>query len=184
MKGKVIATATLAFSMATTVSAHGPTRQKITEETTVNAPIEQVWKKVGDFCSIAKWHPRIENCEQEGNRRTLTLNGGYKIVDELRKFQPKKFMYKYKTKHIDPVEQLEWQAEAVEVPVIPVANFSAVFQLKKVSDDTTKVVWKGAFYRAYLKNDPPEKMGEDAARNSVRAFFRDGLEGLKAFVEE
>lgn len=182
MKGKSLAAAVLTLSVAT-VSAHGPTRQKVTEKITVQAPVEEVWRKVEDFCSIATWHPRVERCEREGNRRTLVLKGGYKVVDELRKFQPKKFMYKYKTKHIDPVERIEWQSETVEVPVIPVANFSSVFQLKRISDHTTEVTWKGAFYRAYLKNDPPAKMSEDVARNSVREFFQEGLQGLKVYVE-
>ncbi len=178
-----LAVLTFAVAVATTALAHGPTRQKVVEEITINAPIEEVWKEAGDFCSIAQWHPGVERCEREGKRRLLVLKGGYKIVDELKKFQPERFMYKYKTKRMDAVSTLKWHGEEVQVPVIPVANFSAVFQLKEVSDGATKAVWKGAFYRAYLKNDPPESMAEEAARTAVRKFFQEGLEGLKALVE-
>ena len=39
---------------------------------------DALWKKVGDFCGIASWHPAIEKCvlSADGKERTLSLKGG------------------------------------------------------------------------------------------------------------
>ena len=41
------------------VLAHGPSRQKVTQEIEVNASAESIGKIVGEFCSIQDWHPGI-----------------------------------------------------------------------------------------------------------------------------
>ena len=39
---------------------------------------DALWKKIGDFCGIAAWHPAIEKCvlSPDGKQRTLTIKGG------------------------------------------------------------------------------------------------------------
>ncbi len=46
---------------------------------------EALWKKIGDFCGIASWHPAIEKCvlSADGKQRTLSLKGGGTIVEAL-----------------------------------------------------------------------------------------------------
>ena len=36
---------------------------------------EALWKKIGDFCGIASWHPAIEKCvlSADGKERTLSV---------------------------------------------------------------------------------------------------------------
>ena len=48
-----------------------------------SASVEASWKKVGDFCGIASWHPAIEKCElsEGGKIRTLSLKGGGTVVE-------------------------------------------------------------------------------------------------------
>ena len=38
---------------------------------------DALWKKVGDFCGIAAWHPAIEKCvlSADGKQRTLSIKG-------------------------------------------------------------------------------------------------------------
>ena len=36
-------------------------------ETTVNAPIDQVWAKVGGWCAIKDWLPRLAPCAMAGD---------------------------------------------------------------------------------------------------------------------
>jgi Polyketide cyclase / dehydrase and lipid transport len=52
---------------------------------TSTATPEAVWKKIGDFCGIATWHPAVEKCvlSDDGKMRTLSLKGGGTIVETL-----------------------------------------------------------------------------------------------------
>ena len=44
---------------------------------------DDLWKKVGDFCDVANWHPAIEKCalSADGKERTLSLKGGGTVVE-------------------------------------------------------------------------------------------------------
>lgn len=46
---------------------------------------EALWKKIGDFCGIADWHPAVEKCvlSADGKQRTLSLKGGGTLVEAL-----------------------------------------------------------------------------------------------------
>ena len=60
--------------------AHGPTRQKVTETVTINAPADKVWAVMGNFQDMS-WHPAIASTKGEGGndkdaKRTLTLKAG------------------------------------------------------------------------------------------------------------
>lgn len=58
---------------------------------------DALWKKVGDFCGIATWHPAIEKCELSADRkqRTLSLKGGGTIVEALDNWDDAKRSYSY-----------------------------------------------------------------------------------------
>jgi len=58
---------------------------------------EALWKKVGDFCGIASWHPAIEKCvlSPDGKQRTLSLKGGGTIVEALENWDDAKHSYSY-----------------------------------------------------------------------------------------
>jgi hypothetical protein len=45
------------------------------------------------------------------------------------------------------------------------------------------VEWRGAFYRAYPKNDPPPDQNDEAAVAAVTAVYKDGLANLKKLAE-
>ena len=53
--------------------------------TTSSISPEALWKKIGDFCGVADWHPAIEKCvlSADGKQRTLSLKGGGTIVEAL-----------------------------------------------------------------------------------------------------
>lgn len=179
----------LALAWMATAEAHGPSRQKISVEVVINAPADKVWETVKDLCSIEKWHPDVTGCVHEGGyekgaTRKLTLANGGWIVDELKKYDPKKHMYKYRIEEMSTAKTIVWASREQQVPVLPVANYSAVIEVKPMEDNGTKVVWKGAFYRAYMNNNPPEEMNEEAAIKAATEFHRRGLENLKKLVEQ
>jgi Polyketide cyclase / dehydrase and lipid transport len=58
---------------------------------------EALWKKIGDFCGIADWHPAIEKCvlSADGKQRTLSLKGGGTIVERLENLDDANRAYTY-----------------------------------------------------------------------------------------
>ncbi len=47
-------------------SAHGPTRQKVTEKIEIDAPPSRVWGLISDFAGAASWLPMVESSSGEG----------------------------------------------------------------------------------------------------------------------
>jgi hypothetical protein len=157
--------------------AHGPSRQKVTEEITVNAPSVMVWDLISDFCAIAEWHPAVVECEGQGGNtpgatRRLTIGepGGPEIHEELQKFDNDKMTYKYKITQTDDA-------------VLPVTTYSAFLSVSDNGDGTSTVKWRGGFYRAYPNNNPPPQLNDEAALTAVTGVYKAGLEGIKELVE-
>ncbi len=179
----------LTFFWASTVSAHGPVRQKVDEEILINAPAEKVWDLIKDPCSMKQWHPQVEDCTAEGNQKgaliKLTLKNGGWINATLKKIDDKKkiFAYKFNTDDISTTHTIVHANQEIKVPLIPVANFSASIMVKEEGDSQAKVIWKAAFYRAYMNNNPPEEMNEEAGIKAVTDFLRSGLENLKKIAQ-
>lgn len=154
-------------------SAHGPSRQKVTETVEINAPPEKVWEVVGNFQDMS-WHPAVAKLEGKGGNeanatRTLTLQSGGTIAEKLLQYKPDKKVYKYEITEVDP-------------KVLPVNNYSSWITVKGEGDKST-VEWKGAFYRGFMNNDPPPELNDEAARKAVTGVYRSGLGGLKKKIE-
>lgn len=172
-------TLTLAMMIAVlplTASAHGPTRQKVTETVEIAVPPEKVWETVGNFQDMS-WHPAIFANEGAGGNaidatRKLTLGAadGPTIDEVLYKFSDEKRSYSYRI-------------TAVEVDVLPVTNYSSHLTVKKGTDGGSLVEWRGAFYRGYPNNDPPENLNDAAAVAAVTGVYRAGLDALRAALE-
>ncbi|MBX9926177.1 MAG: SRPBCC family protein [Hyphomicrobiaceae bacterium] len=154
-------------------TAHGPTRQKVAETVTINAPADKVWALVGNFQDMG-WHPAIAKTEGTGEntpgaKRTLTLQSGGKIEEELTKFSAEKRSFAYEIK-------------AVDVKVLPVNNYSASITVNEEGGKSI-VEWKSAFYRGFLNNDPPPELSDEAAIKAITGVFKSGLEALKKKAE-
>lgn len=154
-------------------SAHGPTRQKVTETIEINAPADKVWGVIGKFHDMS-WHPAFVKTEGDGGNkagagRTLVLESGDKIEETLIKYDSDKKMYKYEITKVD-------------VKVVPVSNYSAMISVTGDGDKST-VKWKGAFYRGYVNNDPPPELNDEAAVKAVTGVYKSGLDALKKKVE-
>src|SRR6202044_2752524 len=65
--------------------------------TTSSISPEGLWKKIGDFCGIANWHPAIEKCvlSADGKERTLSVKGGGTAVERLENFDNANHSYTY-----------------------------------------------------------------------------------------
>lgn len=158
--------------LPTLVFAHGPSRQKVKLEQEIAAPAEEVWAAVGDFYDMS-WHPAVFATEGDGSlvpdesERVLTLGeeGGPTVIETLYKWKPEKMSYSYFIKEVD-------------VAVLPVTNYSAHITVKPVDENNSIIEWKGAFYRGYPNNEPPENLNDEAAVAAVTALYTAGLEAL------
>ena len=53
-------------------AAHGPTRQKVTEQITIDAPAAAVWARIRNFDALKDWHPAVvDEPGRQGQRRRL-----------------------------------------------------------------------------------------------------------------
>ncbi|NDW02449.1 SRPBCC family protein [Salipiger sp. PrR002] len=170
----LIAGAALALMPAAAI-AHGPTRQKVTVTTEVAAEPAEVWAAIGDFQDMT-WHPAIlSNSGEGGNEidatRELYLSDqgaeGPMISEVLYKYSDEKMSYSYRITD-------------VAVEVLPVTNYSSHLTVKPREGGGSEVEWRGAFYRGYPNNDPPENLNDEAAIAAVTGVYE---AGMKALVE-
>ena len=161
------------FTLFNNSYSHGPTRQKIKESVTINAKPEDVWNVIKDFGKIDTWHPSISKVESDGKTRTIyySLRNNTPITQKLENYNAEKMMYKTSITEVD-------------VKSFPVSTYTANISVKGNDDGTTTVLWKGAFYRAYVNNDPPPELNEAAAIKAVKEFFQAGLNNLKTKLEK
>lgn len=171
-----LAAALAASLIPLAADAHGPTRKKVTETVEINAPPEKVWALVGNFGDMG-WHPAVAKTDAKGGNepntatRTLTLKGGGEIKEALERYDAAGMNYFYRITDVN-------------IDVLPVANYSATLQVKPKDGGGSVAEWRGAFYRGYMNNDPPEKYNDEAAVKAVTAVYRAGLDNLKALAEK
>lgn len=60
-----------AFGLACSSVAAQADESKLRQTSTLS--VDALWKRVGDFCGISKWHPAVEKCELRNDGRTRTL---------------------------------------------------------------------------------------------------------------
>jgi hypothetical protein len=153
--------------------AHGPSRQKVTETIEINAPVDKVWKVVGNFQDMS-WLPIVAKTEGKGGNdsdatRTLTLKNGGTVEEQLDRYDAEEHMYSYEITKVD-------------VKVLPVNDYSSRITVE-ADGDKTKVTWWAGFYRGYMLNDPPPELSDEVALKAVTDLYKTGLEGLKKKVE-
>jgi hypothetical protein len=170
-----IAIALLALALPQPGSAHGPSRQKVTESIEIDAPPAKVWAVIGNFHDMS-WLPGVAKTTGEGGNepdtatRQLTLDNGATIDESLYKYDADAMSYSYRI-------------DKVDVKVLPVTNYSATLIVLPAEGGKSKVEWRGAFYRGYPNNDPPPELNDEAAMKAVSKIYRAGLEALKKKVE-
>lgn len=155
--------------------AHGPTPQKVDESIEISATPDAVWTLAGDFGRLAEWHPGVANCTaggaspKEATREIELKSGG--IISE----------------SVDDLNEVEhsvgYRLAKENIEALPVSFYSASLKVVPAGEGKSKVEWSGRFYRGDTGNFPPENLNDEAAVKAMTAFFRQGLEGLKAKLE-
>ncbi len=160
------------------VNAHGPSRQKVVKEITINAPAAKVWAIIAAFCSISEWHPAVARCSNDGGNtigatRILNIGAadGPAIHEALQAYDATAMSYKYKITKTDNA-------------VLPVNTYSAFLTVSDNGDNSSRVEWKGGFYRAFPNNNPPPELNDEAALKAVSGVYETGLANLKKLAEQ
>jgi mxaD protein len=164
----------LALSIAP-AAAHGPTPIKVDEKITLAADPASVWAVVGRFGGVADWHPDVASAKSTGGdapgaARELTLRKGGVVKETLDEYEPKELKYSYRMS--DP-----------NLDALPVSSYSATLVVRPAAGGGSEVEWYGRLYRGDTSNEPPENLNDDAAREAMSTFFRDGLNGLAKKLE-
>jgi len=154
--------------------AHGPTRQKVVEKITIDAPPAAVWAVVKNFDALAKWHPAVAESpasagNSEGSVRTLKLKGGGGLTETLERYNDAGMSYAYRAK---------------DGGALPVTNYTSAITVSAGDGGKSVVEWRGAFYRGYPNNDPPPDQNDEAAVKAVTGVYQAGLANLKTLVEK
>jgi len=154
-------------------SAHGPTRQKVHETITIDAPASAVWAKIKNFDALKDWHPAVAESpatdgNNEGSVRNIKLKGGGTLEETLKGYDDAEMMYKYR---------------AADGGALPVSNYTSTIKVEAKGDKQCEVSWLGAFYRGYPNNDPPPDQNDEAAVKAVTGVYQSGLANLKKIVE-
>jgi len=164
--------ASLLLAASASSLAHGPTRQKVSEKVTIEAPADAVWAKVKNFNALKDWHPAVaespsDKGNAEGSVRTLKLKGGGTLIETIESYDDAQKKYSYRAK---------------DGGALPVTNYTST--LSVVADGGKSVVeWRGAFYRAFPNNNPPPDQNDEAALKAVTEVYRSGLANLKKMME-
>jgi len=115
---------------------------------------DALWKKVGDFCGIANWHPAIEKCvlSADGKQRTLSVKGGGTVVEALEKWDDANRTYSY-TILSGPLPVANYHS-TISVGADPkgsVLKWMGKFDAKGASDPEAKKTMDGV-YEAGVKS--------------------------------
>ncbi len=182
MKKTTLIVSLLFFFFATAASAHGPVRAKLTASVTINAPADKVWAVIKNFDDMS-WHPAIANTEGKGGNkkkatRVLTLQNGGTITEELKAYKDDKMSMKYKITDMSTQGTIQHAGQEEKIPVLPVNNYAATLTVKPKGSSSV-VQWVATYYRAYMNNNPPAELNEEAADKAVTAVLSEGLAALQ-----
>jgi len=163
------------------VNAHGPVRAKLTATITIDAPAAKVWDVIKNYDDMS-WLPAVRSVTGEGTNnkgaiRTLHLASGGTITEELKAYDVAKMAYKYKITEMSTVGTIKHAGQDEHIPVLPVGNYAAEISVTD-KGGKAEVEWVATYYRAYVNNNPPAELNEDAADKAVTDVLTSGLTNL------
>lgn len=162
----------LGAGLTAPAAAHGPTRQKVVETITIDAPPAAVWARIKNFDGLKDWHPVVESSPADqgnnvGSVRQLGLKGGGALTETLERYDDAGMRYSYRAK---------------DGGALPVTNYTSTISVTAAGSGS-QVEWRGAFYRGHPNNDPPPDQNDEAAVKAVTGVYQAGLANLKKIVE-
>lgn len=135
------------------------TRAVVSESTRIYTPADRVWAWIGDFLSIARWHPRVLTCRQSRSGtqklRELDIGAEANLVERLERHDDAGMRYSY---------------TIVSGP-LPVKDAEGTIWVHADTAWSSTVNWEVSF--------TPKDVGRQAAVAAVRDHVRAGLDSLR-----
>lgn len=133
---------------------------KVSMNTELNVPADEVWKLIGGFNALPDWHPAVEESrtegEGEGSVRRLSLVGGGTVVERLQSVDDEERVYSY---------------SILDSP-LPVSDYKATIRVRDKGEGTATVVeWSSEFN--------PRGASESEASQVIQGIYNAGLENLR-----
>lgn len=159
-------------------NAHGPVRGKLTATVLIDAPAAKVWDVIKHYNDMS-WLPGIKSVKGDdsnakGAIRVLTLANGGTITEELKSHDDSKMSYKYKITEMSNTGTITHAGQEEHIPVLPVGNYAAELSVVD-KGGKAEVEWVATYYRAYVNNNPPAELNEEAADKAVTDILTKGL---------
>lgn len=132
---------------------------RIIESVRVAEAPEALWREIGSFGAVGKWHPLLArvDCEGErsGCRRTAEGQDGSRQIERLLETSPRAHFYRYR----------------MESSGMPVRDYVGELRVESDGDSGSNVVWSAEFEAA--------GGNERKVAQSVLGFFKAGLHNLE-----
>lgn len=127
---------------------------KVSVSQKIPASAQQVWDMIGNFNSLADWHPLIQRSELEkgGSVRRLTLPDGSTLVETLVSQDGKERLYEY----------------AIPDGQLPLSGYRATIRVTEDADGNCTAQWESEF-------EPKAPDAEDM----VSGLYKLGLDNLR-----
>ncbi len=146
---------------------------RLKETVEINAPIEKVWAKVGNFGDMS-WHPAVTKtaitsgkADEVGATRVLTLDGGGFVNETLTSYDAEGTTFKYE----------------ITDSVLPVRDYGATLKVKSSGDGKTTITWSAMFKRKDPANPGAKGQDDAAAKEAITGVFQSGLANVKKSLE-
>ncbi len=122
----------------------------VSESATINASSADLWKLVGEFNDLERWHPAVTISKQVSDQRYLTLAGdGGEIVEQETARNDSEMTYSYRI---------------VSSP-LPVEGYEATISVTEVSTTKSRITWSSTFEA----DGVPDSKAEDIIRGVYQA---------------
>ncbi len=125
----------------------------VTRSVTLEAHVDEVWRLIGDFHRLDRWHPAIAKSERaviaDDEFRLLTTQDGGRILEHLIEHDTHGYTY------------------AIVRSPLPVAHYEARLEVNTAGKGT-EVTWSGSFTPT-----------ADDAEETIAGIYEAGLDALK-----
>ncbi len=126
-------------------------------ETMIDA--DTLWKEVGDFGSIARWHPLVSSStvsdETAGRARHVHFKTGGEQLERLQAVDAAHRMYRYR----------------IERSSSPVRDYTGEFRIEAADTQMSRIVWEAQF--------TPADEHDDRTVAAVRSFLHEGVASIE-----
>ncbi len=123
---------------------------------TVHRSAESMWREVGSFQGVARWHPMLvsspDEGDQPGSTRTIQTRDGHRMVEQLTQVDSDEHLYRYE----------------VTETALPIADYKGEFRIREDGPAKCTVVWTARF----TVTSGDEKRVTDAVREFLCAGAR------------